>query len=142
MKKIQVIIFIGFLGVGKMILFNVLLYQLKGQNNVVIENEFGQVFIDGGLVWQYFSDVYEISNGCICCLFDDELFDVFIEFVYEDLVFDYFFIEVMGVVDSGSLVGVFLCWDISQCYELVQVIGVVDVINVVQCFEEVEEVSC
>ena len=140
MDRIQVTILTGFLGAGKTTVLNSLLQQLKGQNNVVIENEFGQVSIDGGLVRQYSSDVYEISNGCICCSLDDELFDVLTELVHEDPLPDRLFIEATGVADSGALAGTFLRKDISQRYELSQVIAVVDATNVTARLDEAEEV--
>ncbi len=58
----------GFLGAGKTTLIKKLLAEsLTGQKVVLIENEFGEIGIDGGILKQSGIQIREINSGCICC---------------------------------------------------------------------------
>ncbi|MBM7625042.1 CobW family GTP-binding protein [Sporohalobacter salinus] len=65
MIKIDVIS--GFLGVGKTTLIRKLLKSYKNEKVIVIENEFGEIGIDGDLIESDGFEVFEIAEGCICC---------------------------------------------------------------------------
>ena len=66
MAKIDVIS--GFLGAGKTTLIRKLLQDaLKGQQVVLIENEFGEIGIDGGFLKDAGIEIREMNSGCICC---------------------------------------------------------------------------
>ena len=58
----------GFLGAGKTTLIKKLLGDaLKGQQVVLIENEFGEIGIDGGFLKDAGIEIREMNSGCICC---------------------------------------------------------------------------
>lgn len=66
MTKVNVIS--GFLGAGKTTLIKKLLDEaLKGQKIVLIENEFGEIGIDGGFLKDAGIEISEMNSGCICC---------------------------------------------------------------------------
>ncbi|MDD3219862.1 MAG: GTP-binding protein [Lachnospiraceae bacterium] len=66
MVKIDIIS--GFLGAGKTTLIKKLLGEvLKGQKVVLIENEFGEIGIDGGFLKEAGIEIREMNSGCICC---------------------------------------------------------------------------
>ena len=66
MTKVNVIS--GFLGAGKTTLIKKLLEEaLKGEKIVLIENEFGEIGIDGGFLKDAGIEISEINSGCICC---------------------------------------------------------------------------
>ena len=66
MTKID--IFSGFLGAGKTTLIKKLLKEaLAGEKVVLIENEFGEIGIDGGFMKEAGIQVTEMNSGCICC---------------------------------------------------------------------------
>lgn len=66
MTKIDIIS--GFLGAGKTTLIKKLLNDsLKGQKIVLIENEFGEIGIDGGFLKDAGIEIKEMNSGCICC---------------------------------------------------------------------------
>lgn len=66
MTKIDVIS--GFLGAGKTTFIKKLLSEaLKGEQVVLIENEFGEIGIDGGFLKDCGIEIREMSQGCICC---------------------------------------------------------------------------
>ena len=66
MAKIDIIT--GFLGAGKTTLIKKLLGEaLKGQQVVLIENEFGEIGIDGGFLKDAGVNITEMNSGCICC---------------------------------------------------------------------------
>ena len=66
MTKVNVIS--GFLGAGKTTLIKKLLEEaLKGEKIVLIENEFGEIGIDGGFLQEAGVEISEMNSGCICC---------------------------------------------------------------------------
>ncbi|NCB92264.1 MAG: cobalamin biosynthesis protein CobW [Clostridia bacterium] len=66
MTKIDIIS--GFLGAGKTTLIKKLLSEaLEGQQVVLIENEFGEIGIDGGFLKESGIEIREMNSGCICC---------------------------------------------------------------------------
>ena len=66
MTKIDIIS--GFLGAGKTTLIQKLLKEaLNGQKVVLIENEFGEIGIDGGFLKEAGVQITEMNSGCICC---------------------------------------------------------------------------
>ncbi|MDE7242512.1 MAG: GTP-binding protein [Oscillospiraceae bacterium] len=66
MTKVNVIS--GFLGAGKTTLIKKLLDEaLKGEKIVLIENEFGEIGIDGGFLQDAGVEISEMNSGCICC---------------------------------------------------------------------------
>ncbi len=65
---IQVTVFSGFLGAGKTTLIKKLLADgYKGEKVVLIENEFGEIGIDGGFLKEAGIEITEMNSGCICC---------------------------------------------------------------------------
>jgi hypothetical protein len=66
MTKID--IFSGFLGAGKTTLIRKLIKEAyAGQKIVLIENEFGEIAIDGGFLKDAGVQITEMNSGCICC---------------------------------------------------------------------------
>ena len=66
MTKIDIIS--GFLGAGKTTLINRLIHEAyKGEKIVLIENEFGEIGIDGGFLKDAGIEISEMNSGCICC---------------------------------------------------------------------------
>ncbi|MEL7566142.1 MAG: DUF1638 domain-containing protein [Dehalobacterium sp.] len=67
-QTVKIDIISGFLGAGKTTLINKLLKEAYiGEKIALLENEFGEISIDGDLFNGYDITVKEIANGCICC---------------------------------------------------------------------------
>ena len=68
MKMTKIDIFSGFLGAGKTTLIKKMIEQAyKGEKLVLIENEFGEIGIDGGFLAEAGIQINEMNSGCICC---------------------------------------------------------------------------
>ena len=66
MSKVDIIS--GFLGAGKTTLIQKLLKEsLQGQKVVLVENEFGEIGIDGGFLKEAGIIINEVNGVCICC---------------------------------------------------------------------------
>ena len=66
MTKIDIIS--GFLGAGKTTFIKKLLQEaISGEQVVLIENEFGEIGIDGGFLKDFGIEIREMNSGCICC---------------------------------------------------------------------------
>ena len=66
MTKIDIVS--GFLGAGKTTLIKKLIKEaFEGEKLVLIENEFGEIGIDGGFLKDSGINITEMNSGCICC---------------------------------------------------------------------------
>ena len=95
MTKID--IFSGFLGAGKTTLIRKLIAEAyKGEKLVLIENEFGEIAIDGGFLQDAGVEITEMNSGCICCTLVGD-FTKALKKVMEDFAPDRILIEPSGV---------------------------------------------
>ena len=62
---------------GKQHFLNYILKQNHGKRIAVIENEFGEIGIDSEFVIGADKDIFEMSNGCICCSIRGDLIETF-----------------------------------------------------------------
>ncbi len=91
MTKID--IFSGFLGAGKTTLIKKLLKEAyAGEKVVLIENEFGEIGIDGGFLKEAGVEITEMNSGCICCSlvgdFTEALAKVLAEFIPDRILIE------------------------------------------------------
>lgn len=90
-------IFSGFLGAGKTTLIRKLIEEAyKGEKIVLIENEFGEIGIDGGFLKDAGIEINEMNSGCICCTLVGD-FSKAIEKVIDEFEPDRILIEPSGV---------------------------------------------
>ena len=95
MTKIDIIS--GFLGAGKTTLIKKLLNEaFKGEKLVLIENEFGEIGIDGGFLKDAGVEITEMNSGCICCSLVGD-FGTALKQVLSDYAPDRVIIEPSGV---------------------------------------------
>ena len=95
MTKIDIVS--GFLGAGKTTLIKKMLSEAyQGEKLVLIENEFGEISIDGGFLKDSGVQISEMSSGCICCSLVGD-FNKALRQVHEQLAPDRILIEPSGV---------------------------------------------
>ena len=95
MSKINVIS--GFLGAGKTTLIKKLLSEAyQNEQVVLIENEFGEIGIDGGFLKEAGIQITEMNSGCICCSLTGD-FKIALKKVEEEYHPDRILIEPSGV---------------------------------------------
>ena len=95
MTKIDVVS--GFLGAGKTTLISKLLKEVfAGQKVVLVENEFGEIGIDGGFLQEAGIEITEINSGCICCTLKGD-FQAALQQVVDSYQPDRIIIEPSGV---------------------------------------------
>ena len=95
MTKIDIVS--GFLGAGKTTLIKKLLAEaFQGEKLVLIENEFGEIGIDGGFLKESGVQISEMSSGCICCSLVGD-FNKALKDVHQQFAPDRILIEPSGV---------------------------------------------
>ena len=100
----KVDIFSGFLGAGKTTLIKKLIEEAyKGEQVVLIENEFGEIGIDGGFLKDSGIQINEMNAGCICCSLVGD-FSKSLEQVLEQFHSDRILIEPSGVGKLSDIV--------------------------------------
>ncbi|KAM0059194.1 putative cobW/HypB/UreG, nucleotide-binding domain, cobalamin (vitamin B12) biosynthesis CobW [Helianthus debilis subsp. tardiflorus] len=142
-NRVPATIITGFLGSGKTTLLNHILTAQHGKRIAVIENEFGEVDIDGSLVASHSSaneDIVMVNNGCLCCTVRGELVTMLLELVKKRRdKFDHIVIETTGLAKPGPVIETFSTDEqISRYVKLDGVVTLVDSKHVMQHLNEVK----
>ncbi|SEW31978.1 Cobalamin synthesis protein cobW C-terminal domain-containing protein [Ruminococcaceae bacterium KH2T8] len=123
----KVDIFSGFLGAGKTTLIKKLIADgYNGQKIVLIENEFGQIGIDGGFLKESGIEITEMNSGCICCSLVGD-FGTALKEVIDKYAPDRILIEPSGVGKLSDVVAA------VKKVEGTEICGTVTVIDASKC---------
>ena len=135
--------FAGFLGSGKTTLINHILTEQHGMKIAIIENEFGDVGVDDGLLrqnkkFQTDEEVIEMLNGCICCTVRQDLVSAIKKmFITNKLKVDAVIIETTGLADPAPVAQTFFVdEDVTKICRLDAIITVVDAKHILQHLRE------
>ena len=141
-QKVPVTILTGYLGSGKTTLLNKILSEEHGKRIAVIENEYGEVGIDQGLVINADEEVFEMSNGCICCTVRGDLIRVLGNLMKRRDKFDYVLVETTGLADPGPVAQTFFMDDeIREEFTLDGIVTLIDAAHIDQQLERSNESS-
>ena len=144
-EKVPVTILTGFLGSGKTTLLNKILSEEHGKRIAVIENEFGEVGIDQALVIEADEEIFEMSNGCICCTLREDLLEEVTKLAKEKR-FDYLVIESTGISEPLPVAETFTFADengvsLSDVADLDTMVTVVDAVNFLKDYDEAKSLK-
>ena len=143
MSQIPVTVITGFLGSGKTTLLNNIIKKYGDVRFAIIENEFGDINIDADLVvGTERGNVFELSNGCICCSMNDALYSTLEELLRIRDRFDHLIIETTGIADPLTVIKSFIASpEVAERFDIDSVVCVVDAPIFEELLEEQEEAS-
>lgn len=126
--NIPITIITGYLGAGKTTLLNHLLTQPHGKRIAVIVNEFGEIGIDNQIVVGVEEEIFEMSNGCICCNVRSDLVKTLLDlYARHRKRFDSIVIETTGIADPAPIIHTILTHEtLDQAFDIDGVVTVVD----------------
>lgn len=125
--KTKVFLITGFLGSGKTTLLKrILSWQTDLAGTVVLVNEFGKVGIDGALLKNAGSDVFELTSGCICCTIKSELEDT-LKTIWERFHPKRILLEATGVAQPNAVVEIVENETLKNWMEIEKVVTVLDI---------------
>ncbi|HEX4052385.1 MAG TPA: GTP-binding protein [Steroidobacteraceae bacterium] len=132
-KRIPVTVLTGFLGAGKTTLVNRILSEQHGRRLAVIENEFGEVGVDQALVIGAEEEIFETSNGCLCCTVRGDLIRILAQLRKRRERFDAVLIETTGLADPGPVAQTFFVEEeLREHYALDAIVTLVDALHLPQ----------
>ncbi|MBA0747886.1 hypothetical protein Gogos_004762 [Gossypium gossypioides] len=141
--RIPATIITGFLGSGKTTLLNHILTADHGKRIAVIENEYGEVDIDGSLVAAKAAgaeDIVMLNNGCLCCTVRGDLVRMIAELVSKKKgKFDHIVIETTGLANPAPIIQTFYAED--QVFNDVKLDGVVTLVDAKHAGFHLDEVK-
>ncbi|XP_010244897.1 PREDICTED: COBW domain-containing protein 1-like isoform X1 [Nelumbo nucifera] len=141
--RIPATIITGFLGSGKTTLLNHILTANHGKRIAVIENEFGEVDIDGSLVAAKTTgaeDIIMLNNGCLCCTVRGDLVRMISELVAKKKgKFDHIVIETTGLANPSPIIQTFYAED--EVFNDVKLDGVVTLVDAKHAGFHLDEVK-
>jgi G3E family GTPase len=138
-SRVPVTVLTGFLGSGKTTLLNRILTEEHGRRIAVIENEFGEVGVDDGLVLDSQEEIFEMNNGCICCTVRGDLIRILGALMRRRDSFDRIIVETTGLADPAPVAQTFFVdEEISSRLRLDAIVTLVDAAHVLSHLEEVK----
>ncbi|MCB2312343.1 GTP-binding protein [Clostridium tagluense] len=127
--KTKIDIISGFLGSGKTTLIKKLLKEkLHSENIVIIENEFGEIGIDGSILEKSNVEVKEINSGCICCTLVGE-FEKAIQEIVTKYNPDRIIIEPSGVAKLSDIIKACETTKLKNLIKINMIITIVDILK-------------
>ena len=140
-ERIPVTIITGFLGAGKTSLLNKLIEKHPERKFAVIENEFGETGIDGGLIATAPDAIFELNNGCICCSLGEDFLHTLETLLGSSYEFNHLLVESTGIADPSGIIDAFISGNIvQQKFRIDSVVCVVDAVNMEDLLDEQPEV--
>lgn len=140
-ERIPVTIITGFLGAGKTSLLNSLISKHPEKKFAIIENEFGETGIDGGLIAAASDAIFELNNGCICCSLGEDFLKTLETLLGSSYEFNHLLIETTGIADPSGIIDAFISGStIQQKFRIDSVVGVVDAVNMEDLMNEQPEI--
>lgn len=140
--RIPVTVITGFLGAGKTTLLNNIIRKHPEKKFAIIENEFGEVGVDSGLIVDGGDTIFELANGCICCSLNQDFQQVLTQLLDGPFEFDHLLIETTGIADPLSVVKHFIHGsNIQFRFRMDSVICLADAIYLDDLLEEQNEVK-
>ena len=125
---IKVDVVSGFLGSGKTTLIKSLLKAYENEKVVLIENEFGEIGIDGDIIEREGFQVFEISSGCICCIMKKDFLMV-LSRIIKEFNPDRIIIEPTGISILSEIIDMLSTKEVSENCSINSLITVIDSIN-------------
>lgn len=139
--RLPVTIITGFLGAGKTTLLNHLIKKHPDKRFAIIENEFGDIGIDGALIVEGSDSIFELSNGCICCTLNNDLNDTLTKLMAMGERINHILVETTGIADPLTVVQSFLTGEAVQRYfRIDSVVCLVDAEHLADLMESEPEV--
>lgn len=135
---IPVTIITGFLGAGKTTLLNQII-QKSDKKFAIIENEIGAVNLDSEFIVGADEDIFQITDGCLCCSLNVELTKLLTELVRRKSEFDHLIIETTGIADPAGVASVFVSdLTVQQYFQLDSIICLVDSFHIEELLKSKE----
>ena len=140
-NRIPVTIITGFLGAGKTTLLNQLIKDHPDKKFAIIENEFGEIGIDGGLIVGTDENIFELSNGCICCSLNEGFYETIAKLLDSQYSLSHLLVETTGIADPDSIIKAFFSSEAIQLhFRIDSVICLGDCTNMEDLMDEQPEV--
>lgn len=126
-QRTPVTIITGFLGAGKTTLLNQIIAQKNDTRFAIIENEIGAVNLDSEFIIGADEDIFQITDGCLCCSLSVELSKLLGELIRRRSEFNHLIIETTGIADPSGIASVFVSdLNVQQHFELDGILCLVD----------------